>query len=75
MRLIRGMAELQLRLGREEGWALELKEMEKLKEGDFLFLQCAPLLTIISSFLSGNESGNCNGTNTVDWAAAGESTH
>lgn len=73
VQLITGMAELQRRLGSKEGWALELKEMEKLKEGEFLFLQCAPLLTIISSFLNGNESGNCNGTNKVDWAAAGES--
>lgn len=32
----------------EEGWAIGLKWMEKLKEWEFLFLQCAPLLTIIS---------------------------
>lgn len=57
------MAELQGRLGKEEGWAAGLKEMEKLKEGDFLFLQCAPLLTIISRFLNGNQSGNRSGTN------------
>ena len=46
--LITGMAGLQLKLGREEGWALGLKWMEKLKEWEFLFLQRAPLLTIIS---------------------------
>lgn len=50
-----------------------IKEMENLKEGEFLFLQCAPLLTIISSFLNGKESGSCNGTNKADWGAAGES--
>lgn len=63
--LITDMAELQGRLGKEEGWAGELEEMEKLKEGEFffLFLQCAPLLTIISSFLNGNQSGNRDGTN------------
>lgn len=32
----------------EEGWAVGLKWMEKLKEWEFLFLQCVPLLTIIS---------------------------
>lgn len=61
--LITAVAELQGKLGREEGWAMELKEMEKLKEGELLFLQCAPLLTIIASFLNGNESGNHSGTN------------
>lgn len=61
--LITAVAELQGKLGREEGWAVELKEMEKLKEGELLFLQCAPLLTIIASFLNGNESGNHSGTN------------
>lgn len=40
-----------------------LKEMEKLKEGELLFLKCAPLLTITASFLNGNESGNHSGTN------------
>lgn len=61
--LITAVAAIQGRLGREEGWAVELKEMEKLKEGELLFLQCAPLLTIIASFLNGNESGNHSGTN------------
>lgn len=46
--LITGMEGLQLKLGREEGWAVGLKWKEKLKEWDFLFLQCGPLLTIIS---------------------------
>lgn len=61
--MIIAVAELQGRLGKEEGWAVELKEMEKLKEGELLFFQCAPLLTIIASFLNGNESGNHSGTN------------
>lgn len=73
VQLITGMAKLQRRLGREEGQALALKEMEKLKEGEFLYLQYAPLLTIISSFRNGNESGSCNGINKADWGAAGES--
>lgn len=61
--LIIAVAELQGRLGKEEGWAMELKETEKLKEGELLFLQCAPLLTITASFLNGNGSGNHRGTN------------
>lgn len=61
--LITALAEVQGGLEEEEGWAVELKEMEKLKEGELLFLQCAPLLTIITSFLNGNGSGNHNGTN------------
>ena len=58
-----GLWSPERRLGKEEGWAVELKEMEKLKEGELLFFQCAPLLTIIASFLNGNESGNHSGTN------------